>query len=65
MIITLQERIAYQDEEITRLSDELYAQQKDMADLRRELKNIASKIDQGESESNIRPVSEETPPPHY
>lgn len=61
-IIQLQETIAHQGRDITRLSDAVYAQQKEIAELRRELEKLKAfaKGDEG-----IRPVDQETPPPHY
>lgn len=66
MIIRLQEAIAHQGEDILRLSDELYTQQKEIADLRRQLQLLHAKLKAASEEgTGIRPANEETPPPHY
>ena len=61
-----QEHIAFQDEEISRLSDELYAQQREIARLRMQLERLEARIKTlANPDSGIRNPEEETPPPHY
>jgi len=65
-IITLQIAITRQEDDISRLSDELYTQQKEIAELRtyiQKVDNILGHLKQ--DENNIRQPNEETPPPHY
>jgi len=59
-ITALEELCAYQQIEIQQLSDELFAQQKEMSSLyaRLHLQSMAEI-------SPVRPFEEETPPPHY
>lgn len=65
-IITLQIKLEYQAEEIANLSKEIYAQQKELASLRRQLAELtlrceALENDQGSSGE----IEDEPPPPHY
>lgn len=65
-LITLQEIVSHQQEEITRLSDELYAQQRDTAALRAEIATLRAMLKASAGDSfQIRSQAEETPPPHY
>lgn len=65
-LITLQEIVSHQQEEITRLSDELYAQQKDILQLRAELASLRAMLKASAGDGfQIRSQAEETPPPHY
>lgn len=64
-IQTLQEQIAYLQKEMGQLSDELYAQQKEMALLRLELRKLEQKWQAAQSDSGILNPAEDTPPPHY
>lgn len=62
-IMKLQEMVSYQQEEISRLSDELYLQQKHIAELHRALRNLNTRVQEiGETQGDDTP---EPPPPHY
>ncbi len=65
-IIQLQEAIAHQSADISHLSDELYAQQKELAALRQQMDALNAKLktmaeDQGDAQAH----GDEPPPPHY
>lgn len=61
-IIKLQEMVSYQQEEISRLSDELFRQQRLMDELRGKLAAFQSQLEEiGES---LNPA-DDRPPPHY
>lgn len=64
-IQTLQEQIAYMQSELGQLSDELYAQQKEMANLRLEIIKLQQKLQATQSDSGILSPAEDVPPPHY
>ena len=58
----LQEMLAHQAMEISRLSEEMYAQQKEIRQLKQKLGRFLEAV---ESLSHLRSEAEETPPPHY
>ena len=60
----IQEQAAFMQAEIAQMSEELYAQQKDIAALRMEIAVLTSKL-QGTQESGILRPDEDVPPPHY
>ena len=61
-IMKLQETVMHQQEEISRLSDELYLQQKLIGELRLLLKSLQSRMEEmGEGQA----AGKEPPPPHY
>jgi len=60
--IALQEELAHQALEISRLSEELYAQQKEIAVLKEQVGDFKEALESG---ALIRSPEEETPPPHY
>jgi len=64
-VIKLQEIIAHQGEDIEKMSHELYVQQKEIMQIKESLKKLESKIKGMGSDSGIRSLEEETPPPHY
>lgn len=67
-IIKLQTTLAHQEEEILSLSGELYAQQKEMAELKRqfaELNGRLKALSEGDGGGSGLDVSDEPPPPHY
>jgi uncharacterized coiled-coil protein SlyX len=64
-IIKLQEAIAHQGEDLAKMSHELYLQQKEISQLKDRLFKLETKIKEQGSDSGIRPVEDETPPPHY
>lgn len=66
MITKLQEAVAHQGEDIVRLSDELYAQQKEMAEIRLQFMKLKAEFRAAaESDDSIKPEDQEPPPPHY
>lgn len=59
----LQETVSHQQEELSRLSDELYWQQKIIAELQQTIKAMQSRVSEiGES---MQDAGDEPPPPHY
>ena len=64
-IIKLQEIISHQSEDIARLSDEMYTQQKELAELNARLTKITAKLESMQEIDNIRTPEQESPPPHY
>ena len=65
MIQELQEQIAFMQSEMSQLSDELYAQQKEMAQLRLTVMKLEQKLQASQGDGAILSPSEDTPPPHY
>ena len=66
LLITLQEIVSHQEEEIARLSAELYAQQRDVKLLKAEMAALQAMIKTGMlQDSPMRSPEQETPPPHY
>lgn len=63
MIIQLQETLAHQGEEILRLSEELYTQQGEIANLHEQYKKLESKY-LAVLDDN-RNIDQDVPPPHY
>ena len=61
-IITLQEIITHHEQEIERLSHELYVQQKDIMRLQKIVSGLCEKL---ENLSYHLPPEKESPPPHY
>ena len=51
--------------EISQLSEELYAQQKEIASLRLEIAKLHAKWQASQSDSGILHPMDDTPPPHY
>lgn len=64
-IITLQELIEYQREDIAKLSEELYAQQREVTQLKLLVLKLNDKIQALESSRAAGDVGDEPPPPHY
>ena len=60
----IQEQAAFMQAEIAQLSEELYAQQKDITVLRMEIAVLTAKL-QSTQESGILRPAEDVPPPHY
>ncbi|MGC8121266.1 SlyX family protein [Marinobacter sp. VGCF2001] len=60
----LEMRLAFQDELINTLSDQVAKQEMDIRELW-DAKKLLHKQLKDISPSNIRPEEEETPPPHY
>ena len=51
--------------ELSQMSDELYAQQKEIEQLRVEIGNLKSKLQNVPTDSGILTADEDVPPPHY
>lgn len=65
-MIALQETVAHQAVEIEQLNGELYAQQKELAELKRQVKMLHDKLGEGAgSAGHAHSDSPEPPPPHY
>ncbi len=60
----IQEQAAFMQAEIAQMSEELYAQQKDITALRMEIAVLSAKL-QSTQESGILRPDEDVPPPHY
>ncbi|MBL0320412.1 MAG: SlyX family protein [Alphaproteobacteria bacterium] len=66
LIIQLQEMLAHQSEDISRLSDELHIQQKEIAKLTMKVMQLQTKLDAALQDPAHGPSGEkEPPPPHY
>ena len=63
-LIELEIKFMEQNNSIESLSQAIYAQQKGIQSLQDEIAQLTRRL-QSLSSSNIRPESEETPPPHY
>ncbi|MAR57022.1 MAG: hypothetical protein CMM93_07555 [Rickettsiales bacterium] len=65
-ITQMQQQLAYQELEIIKLSEELYAQQKETALLKRQVQHLIDKWRelQQQAQDNAD-LSPEPPPPHY
>lgn len=50
---------------MSEMSDELYAQQKEIAELRRDVENLRSRLKAAQADSGILRADEDVPPPHY
>lgn len=62
-IVKLQEIISHQGEDLARLSEEYYMQQKEIGQLRNKIDRILAAIEAMAEESNTSPVIDK--PPHY
>ena len=60
-----EETLAFMQAEISQLSEELYAQQKEIASLRLEIAKLHAKWQASQSDSGIIHPMDDTPPPHY
>jgi len=65
IIKKLEEQISFMQQEILEMSDEIFAQQKEITKLTVDLLNLKNKIQDVENSSGMRNVNEEIPPPHY
>lgn len=65
-IIKLQEAISHQGEDISHMSDVLYAQQKEIENLRQQVIKLAQKLESIRNDSaDTQNIGAEPPPPHY
>lgn len=61
----IEEQTAILQAELSQMSDELYAQQRDIEQLRNEIENLKSKLQNVPTDSGILTADEDIPPPHY
>ena len=61
----LEEQSAILQAELSQMSDELYAQQKEIELLRIEIGNLKIKLQNVPVDSGILTADEDVPPPHY
>lgn len=61
----IEEQTAILQAELSQMSDELYAQQRDIEQLRNEIKNLKSKLQNVSTDSGMLTADEDIPPPHY
>jgi SlyX protein len=64
-ITRLEEQIALMQADLSQISDELYAQQKENGNLLREIETLKDRIQSEQSDSGILKPEEDSPPPHY
>ena len=64
-ITRLEEQIALMHADLSQISDELYAQQRENGSLRREIETLKGRIQSVLSDSGILKPEEDSPPPHY
>lgn len=64
-ITRLEEQIALMQADLSQISDELYAQQKENGSLRGEIESLKDTIQDLQSDSGILKPEEDSPPPHY
>jgi len=64
-ITRLEEQIALMQADLSQISDELYAQQKENGSLRGEIETLKDTIQAVQSDSGILKPEEDSPPPHY
>ena len=63
-IIDMQETLAFQQAEIDRLSEEFYAQQKEIRLLRQMIEHLKDRLN-NDDEGDAQALMENRPPPHY
>jgi SlyX protein len=61
----LEEQITFLPQEISQLSSELYSQQKEIKDLKKQIINLINRIEEVDSENVQSLISEDKKPPHY
>ena len=61
----LEEQITFLQQEISQLSSELYSQQKEIKDLKKQIINLINRIEEIDSENVQSLISEDKQPPHY
>ncbi len=61
----LEEQITFLQQEISQLSSELYSQQKEIKDLKKQIINLINRIEKIDSENVQSLISEDKKPPHY
>ena len=61
----LEEQITFLQQEISQLNSELYSQQKEIKDLKKQIINLINRIEEIDSENVQSLISEDKKPPHY
>ena len=61
----LEEQITILQQEISQLSSELYSQQQEIKDLKKQIINLINRIEEIDSENVQSLISEDKKPPHY
>lgn len=61
----LESRLAFQDDALQQLNNELLEHQRRIEKLQRQVLMLAEKLTQGAGDSGILRAHEEPPPPHY
>jgi len=61
----LEEQITFLQQENSQLSSELYSQQKEIKDLKKQIINLINRIEEIDSENVQSLISEDKKPPHY
>ena len=61
----LEEQITFLQQEISQLSSELYSQQKEIKDLKKQIINLINRIEEIDIENVQSLISEDKKPPHY
>ena len=64
-VIKLEEKMAILQDELSQMGHEVYAQQKEMAQLMIEIGQLKSRLEHVEPDNGILNPREESPPPHY
>ena len=63
--IKLEENMAFLQDEMSKMSHEVYAQQKEIVRLALGVEALKSHLENMQPDSGILPPSEDVPPPHY
>ncbi|KZN37172.1 SlyX family protein [Pseudoalteromonas luteoviolacea] len=63
-VFELEAKVAFQEDTIETLNDELRVHQSRLATMQHQIKLLAQKISEGK-DNNMMPVEQEPPPPHY
>ena len=63
-LIELQEMLAHAQADITKMSAEMYAQQREITELKVQVKRLGEQVEQGQADEG-EGGGYEPPPPHY
>ena len=61
----LEEQVTFLQQEVSLLSSELYSQQKEIKDLKKQIINLINRIEEIDSENVQSLISDDKKPPHY
>lgn len=64
-LMELEAKVAFQDETIEILNDEIKAHQQQLAKMKRQTELLAEKIKESQSSTSMMSNMPEPPPPHY